>query len=137
MSCDTGAVFTADDRAYIAAALEAVMTDTGTITRGAGDGTLDTGTGGYTPDAGTTIYTGAMSIAVGTNAVVEELFGVDAVGTVRYIGRFPTGTPVARDDRVKVTSGSDPLIGIRSFRVAVVLVGTNHVQRVVGLELLE
>lgn len=137
MSCDTGAVFSAADRAYIAASLEAVMTDTAVATRGAGDGTVDPTTGGYTPDAGTTVYTGPCSIAPGTAAVVEETFGIEAVGTVRYIGRFPRTAELERDDRIRITNGTDPQIGDQSFRVAVVLVASNHVQRIAGLELLE
>lgn len=137
MSCDTGVVFTDADRAYIASALEAVMVDTGQIIRPSGTGTLDDATGLWSADAGTVVYDGKCSIVPGTAAAVEDLFGAEQIATVRYIGKFPTGTPAMRDDRVVVTSGSDPQIGAAVFRVIVVAVGSNHVQRICGLELVE
>lgn len=115
------------------------LPDTGTITRGTGQNTaLDTGTGRYDPAATTIIYDGPMRVRRLTAAAATAVRGDGAVTIARYVltvphdaGPFDVGTG---GDVVTVTTGSDPHITGRSFRLRHPAAGSHQIDQRVELE---
>lgn len=97
---------------------EALLPDTCTVTRAAGEPVFDANTGTYTTPDPTTIYTGACRIAplpVQDRAVI---FGEAAVDLVVYQATFPYNAPVfEKDDRVNVTVSQDTQLIGRALEV--------------------
>lgn len=130
-------MLTDDELAGMATCSAAALPDVGTITRPAG-GTLNTSTGVHTPAAGSVAYQGAMRVRPPTPAEIDILFGDREVTKQRYVGTLPrTAVGVRVDDRLVVTSGSDPQLLGRSMRVTTVSTGSFHIDRRIGLEVTE
>lgn len=116
----------------------AALPDTCTITRPSETGSLNTSTGVWTPSAASTIFTGACRVRPVTSADQTVVFGEDQVTKQRYVGTFPHSVPALEiDDIVAVSSSSDTGIMARTFRVVVISSGSWHIDRRVGLEVVE
>lgn len=116
------------------------LPDTCAVTRPAADGagTLNPDTGVWTPNQPATVYAGACRIRPADTEALEELFGGTQTTTTRYVATFPHDIAEVRiDDRVSVTVSSDPHHATREYRVTTVATGSWHIDRRVGLEVIE
>ena len=115
------------------------LPDTVLITEPSEGGTLDPVTGVFTPNAAAEVYAGPGRVRVPSSATeMERIFGDREVTVQRYIGVLPwDAVNIDRDHRLAVTDGTDPDIERRSFRVVAVASGSNHIDRLLGLEEVE
>ena len=114
------------------------LPDTGTVTRPVSGGTLDPNLGTWVPDAATAIYDGTMRVRPPTANESTILFGDESATRQRFVATLPHDAAVVSiDDRLTVTSSSDPQMDDRQFRVVSVSAGSFHIDRRLGLEVVE
>jgi hypothetical protein len=112
------------------------MPDRVKITRIGAGGTLNPTTGVFTPSTSAVLYDGVGRVRAPASATeMERIFGDTEMTVQRYVVKVPSSTVgIQRDDRIAVTNSTDPDIVGRSFRVVSAVVGSNHVDRTLGVE---
>ena len=128
-------MITDTELAEMRATSTAALPDVGTITRPVKAGTLNEVSGDWTPGTETAVYTGAMRVRPAGTEDQQRIFGDVDVTTLRYTLTVPHDTPAVKiDDRVTVTTSSDPHIAATPFKVVAVMTGSWLIDRRIGLE---
>lgn len=117
---------------------ESAMPDTVAVSRPVEGGTLDPATGVWTPATPTAIYSGKGRVRVMQPTPIEVIHGDTEVAQQRYVLTIPYSAALPKvDDRVEVTTSSDPEIDQRHFRVSSVGAGSYAIDRRCTLEVIE
>lgn len=85
---------------------ESLMSDTVTVTRGAGHaaGVYDSSTKTYTPQNGPTVYSGKARVILGQGS--EQRAEDGATVEMPFVVEFPAGTVLERGDSITVTAST-------------------------------